>query len=566
MRYVVDFETRNEEPATVWLWVAMDMETEEVYKGYEFATFFDWINALNEKTEIYFHNLAFDGKFVLWFFLEHWVEFVEQGVPLKKRQATTIISNLNVFYSLTYRNDKGKFIKMFDSYKLLCSKVEDLPQRYDLEVKKGSIDYNKHRPYGYRATKNELEYCINDCKIVKLSLIHLENNTSVRKSTMSAISYQSFLDTLSINQKYEYFEWWEKFTPVEVDQEIRKAYRGGFCRVNPQYAGKDLKDVYYYDVNSMYPYQMCDKRLPYGPPVHEKGEYKYDPKYPLAIQKIQVSCKIKNKKVPTILLNYTSRNSTYLIDSFDPETNKAYIELSMTNIELKRFKKHYEIERIIYIEYWKFKAKKGIFDNYIPKLVEERTIYKKKGNKPASEACKLQMNSLSGKFGENPIKVNKIPIGVESGKIKYKEQKIINRYKKKYLPMIIFITAYSREYIFSVIDKIGYDNWVYSDTDSIMSLVTFPKELLHNTKLGKFKLEDKFVKLKVIGPKTYYGVRSNNENVIKAAGATDAIQLVKYEDFIEGMVVEGGRHMAKNVQGGIKIVDAPFTIRQKQKG
>ena len=284
------------------------------------------------------------------------------------------------------------------------------------------------------------------------------------------------------------------------------------------------------------------------------------------MKEIEVTCKLKDKKVPTILLNYTSRSSTYLIDSFNLETNKDKIELSLTNIELKRFKKHYEILDMYYIEYWKFKAKKGIFDNYIPKLVEERTKYKKKSNKPASEACKLQMNSLSGKFGENPIKVNKIPIAIENGKIKYKEQKIINRYRKKYLPMIIFITAYSREYIFSVIDMIGYDNWVYSDTDSIMSLVPFPKELLHKTILGKFKLEDKFIKLKVIGPKTYYGVRYNKENVIKAAGATDAIQLVKYEDFIEGMVVEGGRHMAKNVQGGIKIVDAPFTIRQKQKG
>lgn len=559
MKYVLDFETRNEEPATVWLWVALDMESEEKQIGFNIKTCFDWMNSLEDHSSIYIHNLKFDGEFLKWCFLENNIEFVRNNKSLKKCEATTVISNLNEFYQMTYRNKKAKFIKLYDSYKQLPMRVEELPKAFGLEDSKGEIDYNKYRPINYIPTDNEIDYCVKDCKIVKDALNKFWSLTVHHKNTLSSASYEAFMNTLTPKEEATYFSDWKKYATIELDNEIRKSYRGGFCRVNPLYAGKILNNVYYYDVNSMYPYQMTDKRLPFGLPLHGFGQYKYDAKYPLYLQKIKVICEVKQNKAPTVLLNNGLALNQYLTT-----TKGEILELTLTNIDLKRFYKNYDIIKIEYIEYWKFMAKKGIPNKFILPLYEGKLKYKKLGNKPAEQVCKLQMNSVSGKFGENPVRYNRIPVKIENNKIIYEEYTTDSRGKMKYLPFITFITSYSREYIFKLIDKIGYKNWVYSDTDSIMSLISFEDKYIDNTELGKFKLETCFEKLKVIGPKTYLGTTQNHKKVVKVCGATEAIKAVDFDDFNANMVIPNGRRMAKRVKGGIKIVDAPFTIKERQ--
>ena len=519
----------------------------------------NWMNNICENSSIYIHNLKFDGEFLKWCFLENNIEFVRNDKPLKKCQATTVISNLNEFYQMTYRNKRAKFIKLFDSYKQLPMKVKDLSKAFGLKDYKGEIDYNKHRPINYLATDEEIDYCVKDCKIVKDALNKFWSLTLFHKNTLSSASYEAFLNTLTPVENATYFSDWKKYATIELDSEIRKAYRGGFCRVNPLYAGKTLNNVYYYDVNSMYPFQMTDKKLPFGLPLHGVGKYEYDAKYPLYIQKIKVNCSVKRNKVPSVLLNNGIVLNQYLID-----TNNEMLELTLSSVDLKRFLKNYNISRIEYVEYLKFRAKKGIPNKFILPLYEGKLKYKKTKNKPAEQVCKLQMNSVSGKFGENPIRYNRRPVRIENDKIIYEEYTTDARGKMKYLPFIVFITAYSREYIFKLIDKIGYKNWVYSDTDSIMSLVPLDDTYIDNTELGKFKLETNFIKLKVIGPKTYLGLTQNSEKVVKACGATEAIKKVNFDEFSANMVFPNGRRMAKRVKGGIKIVDAPFTIKERQ--
>ena len=60
-------------------------------------------------------------------------------------------------------------------------------------------------------------------------------------------------------------------------------------------------------INSLYPSVMYDEFLPYGDPVFFEGEYERDDYYPLYIQRISCTFKIKENKIPTIQIkNNTS--------------------------------------------------------------------------------------------------------------------------------------------------------------------------------------------------------------------------------------------------------------------
>src|SRR5699024_3361199 len=86
----------------------------------------------------------------------------------------------------------------------------------------------------------------------------------------------------------------------DLQKAIRKAYRGGFTYLNECYAGEYLNHVDIIDVNSMYPAQMFNKLLPYGPPkIVEWGEIKTDDIYRLGIQKFTISsCILKEGFIP----------------------------------------------------------------------------------------------------------------------------------------------------------------------------------------------------------------------------------------------------------------------------
>ena len=51
---------------------------------------------------------------------------------------------------------------------------------------------------------------------------------------------------------------------------------------------------------------------------------------------------------------------------------------------------------------------------------------------------------------------------------------------------------------------VGMDNVVYCDTDSIMTTKKLPDKFIHNTELGKWKLEKTISKGYYCAPKLYY--------------------------------------------------------------
>lgn len=560
--YIADFETINRDgDEEVWLW---DMCCEGKHEwGYDIASFMSKLLYTRETICVKFHNLKFDGAFILDHLLKNGYEYNGDGGfdTLSPNEFNVFISGKGVFYSLSLINRLGGKILINDSYKIIPMSVANMAKTFGLQISKGEIDYLKPRPRGYIATQEELDYIWRDTAIVEQCYKILADE-GMTKSTVSGCAMAEYKRIVG-KKFHEWFGTWGEERDLQRDGDIRASYRGGFVQVNKMYSCKTIKrPVYYYDVNSMYPYVMTHYPLPYGEPVKYEGKYVYDPQYPLYIQRIYVDMVIKDGCVSHILDKMTLND--YINDT------EGVLELTLTKPDLERIYDNFEIFTIEYKDGYKFQAQTGMFDEYVTKHYEGKAEAKANGNKGKCMIHKLYLNSLYGKFGEHPQKFRKIPY-IEDNKVKYSLSKEESQKPYNYLPVATFVTAWARHYLLSMIDFVGMENFVYSDTDCIMTMIPLPDRHIDNEELGKFKKECTFKKLKVIGAKTYWGMTVNKEIMCKACGCSQKalknIPLGRFncEDEGEGRpcVIKNGRITAEIVPGGRRIVVKDYVIRYR---
>ena len=551
---VADFETKTEQfylengYTEVWLYAISSPTGKIMNYGATIDEFFAFLKSELKGYTVYFHNLKFDGSFIL-----NWL--IKKGIPYKEKIFSkdtkcynTLISEEGQFYQITIHFQAGVTVTIQDSLKILPFPVYMIAKSFDLPMLKGIIDYND-----YTIDDEKLEYVFNDVKIVALALREVKENGLVNMTTASC-AYNNFSKD---------FPFMSSFFPVLDEQfliEYRQAYRGGRSQVNPLYENALCHNVRRFDVNSMYPYVMHDCELPYGKPIKckEMGHYKFE------LYKVNITFKLKKGHLPTLLKkNVMFGEGSYYIESEDMEC------IYISNIDYEILKRHYDITFLYIREIWGFATTTTIFKRYIDKwyAVKNTTTGGKK------IIAKLMLNSLYGKFGSNCKGKSKIPYINEDGVLSFKntdEQDM----RKYYLPMAIAITSYAHKIIDDAIVATGVENFVYCDTDSVHTLGTLPDEMIDNHILGKFKLEGIEVTSKYVRQKTYvyteYNKNTNElEYTITCAGMDDKtkhLALETYGDeifkvFQRGFVIEGCKLMPEQVPGGVILVKTSFQIR-----
>ena len=306
------------------------------------------------------------------------------------------------------------------------------------------------------------------------------------------------------------------FPPPFYDADVRKAYKGGFTYLNPKFKNKTLKNMVVLDVNSLYPSVMrgCDGEvLPYGTPIFYEGKYKKDTLYPLYIQKMRCSFRLKKNKIPTIQIKH---NMYYQGNQYLTSSDGDRPVLYLTSVDLKLFLEQYNVYDIEYLSGWKFKGINAgaIFGKYVDKWTETKIKSKEEGNHGLYLISKLFLNSLYGKFGSAVTMQSKEPYLDDNGKIHYKTSDPETK-EGIYIAMACFITAYSRLKTIKSAQKITDDyvegrskiQFVYADTDSLHC--TSPDHSLpecldvHPTKLGAWDHEANVVKAKFLRQKCY---------------------------------------------------------------
>lgn len=551
--YVADFETTTEKyyelhnRTDVWLYAISDSNGNIINWGQTIDLFMLYIQRNLKDSIIYFHNLKFDGSFILSWLINKGFKYKDRLFKKDNKGYTCLISEEGQYYQITINFKKGVQIIIQDSLKLLPFSVKKIAKDFNLPISKGIIDYDN-----YNITDEVLEYVFNDVSIVALALKEVKNN-GMNKMTTASCAYHNFLDTCLFANS---------FFPVlskEFLVEWREAYRGGRSQVNPLYRNVVLHNVKRYDINSMYPYVMHDLPLPYGNPIKcdEIGNYEFE------LYKIEIKFTLKEGHLPTLL-----KKNTVFGESSYYENSDGLLILYISNIDFLIFNRHYNIHYIKFIEIYGFKTTTHLFKKYIDKW------YKiKNENTGAKKAiAKLMLNSLYGKFGSNCVGKSKIPSLDENGVLTFTKTEEQNM-RKYYLPIAIAITSWAHLLIDDAIVTTGINNFVYCDTDSVHTLGELPDDMVDNSLLGKFKLEGIEIKSKYVRQKTYVFtefVDNNLEYVITCAGMNEETKYNVIQEygndifkvFKEGFKIEGTKLMPKLVKGGTILVKTSFEIRE----
>lgn len=552
---VADFETTTEKfyeefgNTQVWLYAISDKNGEITHWGKNIE---DFIKVLKETYcgyIVYFHNLKFDGSFILNYLINNNYIYKDEINHKDNKCFSTLITEDGQFYQITIHFKQGRTVKIQDSLKILPFKVKKIANDFGLPMKKGSIDYDT-----YVITPETLDYVFNDVKIVALALNEVKHNGMEYMTTASS-AYHYYKSTNPFMNSY---------FPILDKQfllDYRNAYRGGRSQVNPKYSNIILENVRRFDINSMYPYIMYSQQLPYGQPIkiNKIGKYKFE------LYKIKTIFRLKKNHLPTLLVkNSIYAEVKYYINTDECEPETIYI----SNIDYELLVKHYDIDYIEFEEMYGFNTCDYLFKNYIDiwyKIKNENKGAKK-------QVAKMMLNSLYGKFGSNCEGYTKIPKLDDSGALTFENSEIKDK-SKYYLPIAIAITSYAHRLIDNAICETGYNNFVYCDTDSVHTLGLLPQELIDNKELGKFKLEGIEHKSKYVRQKTYVyseiDDEGNTEYTITCAGMDDNSKkyaIDKYgEDIFNvfgvGFTIEGFKLVPKQVKGGIILCKTTFQIK-----
>ena len=546
--YTADFETTTSKfDLRVWAWGVCNIDdfNDFTYDN-NIESFITWLEK-HTKSNIYFHNLRFDGEFIISWLLKNGFKYNDQLVT---KTFNCIIAGTGQFYKINicfYK--KGKYTKVvhiYDSLKKLPFPVKKIAEAFELPILKGEIDYTAEREVGHILTEEELSYLRNDVEIMARAL-KIQLDEGLTHMTIGADALSSFKNIITLEKFKSYYP----VLDCEVDADIRRAYRGGYTYTNKIFQAKDVGEGLVYDVNSMYPSVMYDEYLPFGIPVFFDGKYEYDEHYPLFIQKIKADLSLKDDHIPTIQCKMNMYfNGTEYIE----ETN-GMLTMYVTNVDLEIIKEQYNILDIEYINGYKFKAVKGLFCSYIDKYME----MKKNNTGAKRQLAKLMLNNLYGKFASNPKTQQKIPYLNEGNEVEYKTISAKDK-EPVYTPVGIFITSYARARIQRTAQSI-YHRFCYCDTDSIHIIgKDIPDIDIDDKELGKWGLESTFVKARFLRAKTYIEEYPDGTINVKCAGMPDKLkELCNFDNFKVGLTLHG-KLIPKRYEGGVILEETDFTI------
>lgn len=293
---------------------------------------------------------------------------------------------------------------------------------------------------------------------------------------------------------------------------IDGSYKGAIVKVGAAYLNKDVKtEAAYYDVNSMYSSVMMEE-YPIGQPHwFDNMNDATAAGYPLMIMKVHIKKAVVR---PDTEAWVGIRNDAYQYDYPDVIENKI---LYMWYPEYRLFRLSYNV-----VEYTKnrvlaFKRWTGGFDDYILYWKNKKDEYKQAGDKVRAYAAKIMLNALYGKFGSKYEYTN-IVYGNDM-KRKYTRK---DNPQQFYHAFASYITMKARVKLTDAILS-NPGRFMYCDTDAILFKgYREPRGItLHNSEMGAWKLEGKYVRVAIRAPK--FMLKTDTEGRIKRtmAGTTE---------------------------------------------
>lgn len=555
--FTADFETTTDpEDCRVWAYAVCPIDgTYEVEYGNSIEGFIDWCEVMGE-CNVYFHNLKFDGAFIMTHLEETgwtWVKSREEAEPLCY---TTVISDMNQVYCITLYHERGKTV-IYDSLKIIPLSIEDMAKAYGLPILKGKIDYDEYRAPGHILSEEEKSYISNDVRIDAMAM-KIMLNEGMNRMTAGSNALATYKRMMGGSRMFR-----KLFPELDCEQDafIRKAYRGGFTYVNPKFKGRKLGEGIVLDVNSLYPSVMrsCDGQLlPYGMPVWFDGVPPHDARYPLWVASVTCKFDVKPDHIPSVQLkgNWRFGNTEYV------EHSGGEVTMTLTNVDWKLMNEQYDVRVFDWNGGYMFKGGDWLFRNYVDHWNEQKVKAGEEGNAGMRQLAKLQLNSLYGKFATRTEVRSRRPV-LHDGVLHYVDLEPEQR-PPVYLPVGVFVTAHARYKTVTSAQAV-YGRFAYADTDSLHLVGTeIPDTLdVDAFRLGAWKHESTFDEAKFLRAKCYVEHEVGADSLtVHVAGMPDRCHSqVDIDTFDFGARYEGKLYQ-KRVKGGIVLVEGDMEIRE----
>lgn len=527
-----DFETtvyQGQEKTEVWSAALVELGTEEVFVYHSIGDFFKAVFSMNQHLDIYFHNLKFDGTFILSYLINelHFMSAFDptiQDFPkdsdMPRDSFKYLISDMGQWYTLTVSH-RGKLITFKDSLKLLPFSLARIGKAFKTKHQKLEMEYTGFRYAGCEITPAEMEYIKNDVLVLKEALEFMFDQGH-KELTIGSCCLKEFRSTLVFNK-------WDELFPNLYEQEIdadtfgtssaglyvKKAYRGGWCYVVKGKEDKVFKGGCTADVNSLYPSMMHSESgniYPVGAAHFWKGAFPDNALRPEVYYFVRIKTRFYLKKgfLPFVQIKNTYRykqnecletsdiriRGEYFREYLNPDGsyNDGRVTLTLTKTDFELMKEHYDLEDCEILDGCWFVTMAGVFDAYIDRYKK----LKQESKGAMRELAKLFLNNLYGKMATSTNKSFKVVVPDDEGVLHY-EIVYSDGKKPGYIACGAAIPSYARAFTIRAAqanyygpDKPGF---IYADTDSIHCDLR-PEELrgirIHDKDFCAWKVESEW--------------------------------------------------------------------------
>ena len=520
-------------------------------------TWIDWLKFLDRLCEhlnididnrmvIYVHNLAYEFQFIRKLF--EWVKVF----AVDTRKPVYAVCSKGIEFRCSYLLSGYSLEKL--SSQLKTHKVRKLV---------GNLDYKLIRHSETPLTDEEIEYCINDVKVVTayiaeridldgdITRIPLTKTGYVRRYCKDSVLgkgkrkdrvYKKFIKSLTLSSD-EYMQ-------------LKRAFQGGYTHANPFYSAKIMSDVSSFDFGSSYPAVMVSEQFPMSScelvdikdvktfddsiklycclfDVRIEGlqsRYYYDSYISISRVWGDVNCVVNNGRIVSADKIYTTiTEQDFLIISY------MYTWDSLSVANFRRYKKAYLPNKFV----------ESILDLY-----QRKTLLKGvEGREYDYARSKEMINSAYGMIVtdicrdentyENEWVVNKANITDEISKYNTSQSRFL------FYPWGVWVTAYARRNLFTGIISIN-DDYIYSDTDSL-------KILNKDNHIHYIEEYNEKIKSKVYNALTYQGIDISKAFPKTLEGVSKPIGIWEYEGTYKRFKTLGAKRYLVETDNGYQL-------------
>lgn len=501
--YACDFETTvyaGQERTDVWAAACVALHSEDVRIFGNITDFFQFFVNMRKTVRLYFHNLKFDGNFILDALMYKWgyrpaylrlpngevKEIPDRDMVPKTYKYS--ISTMGQWYKIIIRTNKYKTIEIYDSLKLLPFSLKVLGKNFGTKHQKLEMEYKGFRFPDCLRTPEEDQYISNDVLVLKeaLEIMFSRGHNSLTIGSECLKTYKGMTDD-GVGLWDSYFPNLYDMPGVEdlsAGEWIRKSYKGGWCYLRKGCRGITVYNGTTADVNSLYPsmmHSMSGNYYPVGIPHFWSGDY--IPEDALIENRyyflhVRTGFELKKGKLPCIQIkNSAMYKSTEWLESslIDGKYRElpgpdgaitSTVDLYVTMTDWQLIKEHYELWDTEIMNGCWFRTQIGIFDSYIDYFAK---IKKEAKDKCTRTIAKLFLNNLYGKMAMSTDSSFKFAEPMNDSFVFHDIH--ANDKRPGYIPCGSAITSYARCFTIRAAQENYHGNsrpgFRYADTDSI---------------------------------------------------------------------------------------------------